>query len=475
MSYIDQNQSEPNILPWIGGALGVSAAMGGAAYSLSQSVGGAVVCAGVIALCLGLGWWASSINAHNVAAMRPQENAPAIAPITEGEELAPKGALSQFANAAIEATPNPVIIIDDAGRIITTNQAARVRFNIGAGPLRIHSVMRRPDIIEAIDAVLLDKQARTLAIETRVPVDRYERVSVAAFEIDNAPYVLVSALDETEARMSERMRADFLANASHELRTPLAAIIGFIETLRGPARDDTKARERFLEVMHVQADRMSRLISDLLSLSRIELNEHVPPTQRSDIAAATYEAVDGLTPDKKARLVIDSPNAPIWVLGDRDEMAQVLLNLIDNALKYSHPGTKIHVSVQGNLSREEAITRSMRQWSDAARLPLTSPEMERDRTYSVVRVENAGEGIERQHLPRLSERFFRIEDTASGKSGTGLGLAIVKHIVSRHRGGLVVESELGRGSAFSVYLPQPFETAHEDQLQSHRATPINVT
>jgi two-component system, OmpR family, phosphate regulon sensor histidine kinase PhoR len=268
---------------------------------------------------------------------------------------------------------------------------------------------------------------------------------------------MVSIADETEVRMSERMRADFLANASHELRTPLAAIIGFIETLRGPARDDQVAREKFLEVMHTQADRMSRLISDLLSLSRIELNEHVPPTGQSDMAKVVLEAMDSLQPAQKARVTCDIPNRALWVLGDRDEMTQVALNLVDNALKYSKPASKVRVSIRPELSREEALSFALRQWEDAARLPLTSPEIERDRLYHVMRVENDGDGIERQFLPRLSERFFRIEDSASGTSGTGLGLAIVKHIVSRHRAGLTVESELGRGSAFAVYLPVPNE------------------
>jgi two-component system phosphate regulon sensor histidine kinase PhoR len=263
--------------------------------------------------------------------------------------------------------------------------------------------------------------------------------------------------DETEARMSERMRADFLANASHELRTPLAAIIGFIETLRGPARNDEAARERFLEVMHGQADRMSRLISDLLSLSRIELNEHVPPTGHTNLTSAVYEAVDGLNPEKKKRIKLSISPTPLMVLGDRDEMAQVVINLLDNALKYSRPGSVVEVVTQCDLTRDAAIKAAIRQWPSAARLPLTTPPVEPDRRYGVLRVEDQGEGIARQHLPRLAERFFRVEITASGKSGTGLGLAIVKHIVSRHRGGLGVESEPERGSAFSVYLPQPEE------------------
>jgi two-component system, OmpR family, phosphate regulon sensor histidine kinase PhoR len=421
----------------------------------------------IVIICLVLGWVAAKRSAHFAQSMRATKVEAANSAVIN-ELLDTNSNATRFARTAIEATPNPVIIIDQGGYILTSNHAARSRFSIGQARVRFASVVRRPDLIEAIESVFANKKPLTLAIETRVPVDRYERVSIASFQVENVPFVMVTVADETEARMSERMRADFLANASHELRTPLAAIIGFIETLRGPARDDEVARDRFLEVMHKQADRMSRLISDLLSLSRIELNEHVAPTEQTDLAGAVYEAADGLAPLQKKRLVLDAYTDPIWVVGDRDEMAQVVINLIDNALKYSLSDSKVRVSVVGGLAREDAVTASMRQWENAARLPLTSPAFDPGRNYSVVRVENEGEGIERQHLPRLAERFFRIEDTASGKSGTGLGLAIVKHIVSRHRGGLMVESELGRGSAFSVYLPQPL-TATTSSLATSEA------
>jgi two-component system, OmpR family, phosphate regulon sensor histidine kinase PhoR len=445
------------IMPWAAGTALASIA-GTLTYGLTRAPYLALVMAVMIGLSLCLGWWASAqTHVEESPLAEPQTRSPSVEAAKNDNPLDVENASTRFARVAIEATPNPVLVIDQTGRIITSNQAARLRFSITQDQAKFRNVVRRPDLIDAIEGVLSDGKPRALSIETRVPVDRYERVSIAAFEANGAAYVLVTAQDETEARMSERMRADFLANASHELRTPLAAIIGFIETLRGPARDDTRAREQFLEVMHGQADRMSRLISDLLSLSRIELNEHVPPTQLTDIACAAYEAVDGLPPDKKKRMVVHSPDDAVWVLGDRDEMAQVLINLIDNALKYSSHGSKVIVTVSSGSNREDTITAAMRQWPSAARLPLTSPEIEPRRLYGVVRVENEGDGIERQFLPRLSERFFRIEDSASGKSGTGLGLAIVKHIVSRHRGGLVVESELGRGSAFSVYLPQPFD------------------
>jgi two-component system phosphate regulon sensor histidine kinase PhoR len=240
--------------------------------------------------------------------------------------------------------------------------------------------------------------------------------------------------DVTAARRSDRMRADFVANASHELRTPLASLLGFVETLRGPARDDAEARERFLGIMHEQATRMARLIDDLLSLSRIEMNEHVPPTGRVDIAEALRRVAETLQQKAAARgmrIELDAPEDLPPVVGDADELAQLFQNLVDNAVKYGRPETKVRV----------AARRSERS------LPGAPASIE-------VGVADEGEGIAREHLPRLTERFYRV-DTARSRAagGTGLGLAIVKHIVGRHRGALEIESERGRGSTFTVRLP----------------------
>lgn len=445
--------------PVIATILGVLFVAGGLIYGLSQDVGLLVVGILGVGVCLAVGWWlgAETTTAH----LETQRLAEAAQ--TGGMRTVGMGRLDdtrdaiRFARAAIEASPDPVLIIDQNGRLVGTNQASRDRYSIDPGQSRFSAVIRRPNLVEAVDEVFATGESRTLSVESRVPVDRYERVSIAAFSVDSSRFVLMSVQDETEARMSERMRADFLANASHELRTPLAGIIGFIETLRGPAREDEAARDRFLEIMHLQADRMSRLISDLLSLSRIELNEHVAPTARSDFTAAVQEIVESLPPDKQSRIRFAPDGDPLWVIGDWDEIQQIAANLIDNALKYGGADSPVKIKLNGWLDRETALRLAMRDWEGASRLPLTSPELERDRLYCTLRVEDAGPGIARQHLPRLSERFYRVEETATGKSGTGLGLAIVKHIVNRHRGGLVVESEQGRGTAFAVYLPQPFE------------------
>ncbi|MCE2892471.1 MAG: hypothetical protein LW848_15270, partial [Hyphomonadaceae bacterium] len=304
-----ESSPEPTAPNWpvIATILGVLFVAFGLIYGLTQNV--ALTLSGTlgVGLALAIGWWLGTDTISSVLERKNLVGQGSTAGTTSpdgGGEVAATSLVRdavRFARAAIEATPNPVLIVDSAGRLVGTNQASRDRFSIDAGQIRFSAVIRRPNLVDAVSDVFKTGVTRTLSIESRVPVDRYERVSIAAFEADQERFVLLSIQDETEARMSERMRADFLANASHELRTPLAGIIGFIETLRGPAREDAVARDRFLEIMHLQADRMSRLISDLLSLSRIELNEHVAPTARSDFAAAVQEIVESLPPDKQKR------------------------------------------------------------------------------------------------------------------------------------------------------------------------------
>jgi two-component system phosphate regulon sensor histidine kinase PhoR len=264
--------------------------------------------------------------------------------------------------------------------------------------------------------------------------------------------------DLTEIKRAEFARVDFLANASHELRTPLTSLAGFIETPRGPARDDAQARDRFLEIMHGQAERMRRLVSDLLSLSRIELVEHRPPEGEADLAAVAAEAGDALLPvatERGVKLSIVGAEDEVSVTGVRDELAQVAQNLIDNAIKYSEGGDTVEIEVLSGLTREEAEARAGRQWEGSGRMSIVTGSAAPDgrSRYAVLRVSDSGPGIERQYLPRLSERFYRVDPGRGLRPGTGLGLAIVKHVVQRHRGEFLVESEPGRGSAFGVVLP----------------------
>jgi len=263
--------------------------------------------------------------------------------------------------------------------------------------------------------------------------------------------------DETDSRRNERMRADFLANASHELRTPLASLTGFIETLRGHAKDDAVARERFLGVMAAQAGRMARLIDDLMSLSRIELNEHIAPEGRVDVTVSVLDVIDALTPiaaDRGVRLSAKLPARGLaMVVGDRDQLLQVAQNLIDNGLKYSPNNGVLEIEVTTDVAADMAIASRM---SGGVRLSLLSPDLAGGERFVVLRVTDHGPGVAREHLPRLSERFYRVQGQKSGERlGTGLGLAIVKHIINRHRGGLAIESVEGQGAIFTAYLPQP--------------------
>jgi len=245
--------------------------------------------------------------------------------------------------------------------------------------------------------------------------------------------MLMTFHDQTPLRRVEEMRADFVANASHELRTPLAALSGFIDTLQGPARDDPKARERFLGIMHSQATRMARLIDDLLSLSRVELSAHVRPDTLVDIVPIVHQVVDGLEPLARERQVevnVDLPETPAWIAGDREELMRVFENLVENALKYGASGGKVNVSLVAATSSEG------------------QPELR-------ALVRDFGPGIAPEHLPRLTERFYRVDvGDSRAQGGTGLGLSLVKHIVNRHRGRLLIESVLKQGATFTACFPQ---------------------
>ena len=273
-------------------------------------------------------------------------------------------------------------------------------------------------------------------------------------------YLAVLTLhNETETKRVERMRADFLANASHELRSPLASLIGFIDTLRGHAKEDVIAQQRFLDIMALQADRMGRLISDLLSLSRIEINEHVPPTGEADLSLILKDVLDGLSiqaNNKGVNLCVDMPAPGLYpVTGDRDQMHQVFQNLVDNALKYSPSGSDVSISLEINRRFDQLDPLKDAQ---SARLVLLKPDRFSEKYFVCIRVRDNGPGIRREFLPRLAERFYRVEGQKSGdRLGTGLGLAIVKHIVNRHRGGMVVES-------LSDNTPMSHETKKSDAV-----------
>ncbi|MFN3823860.1 MAG: sensor histidine kinase [Pseudorhodobacter sp.] len=331
----------------------------------------------------------------------------------------------------LEAVPLPALLVDGQERIVVVNTAAA--HLLGAATLgRLYpTALRQAGVQGAIEAALHrgeGGQARHVvqdgASETvyRVSVTAIEEGALCVFE------------DVSEPEQIAQMRRDFVANVSHELRTPLTALLGFIETLQGAARDDPAARDRFLAVMAREAGRMNRLVGDLLSLSRVEAQERIRPTERVDIAGLIRRVLSDLRPVAAAAGVTLNPSGldrEVFLRGDADQLTQVLTNLIENAVKYGAAGKTVHVSLS-RAEREQG---------------LRGPAFR-------IAVRDEGEGIDAIHLPRLTERFYRVDSHRSReKGGTGLGLAIVKHILNRHRGRLRIESEQGRGSTFTVILP----------------------
>ena len=361
----------------------------------------------------------------------------------------------------LESLPDPLILVSDLGeaggepRLLFANAAARELLRLQRSGGLLAAYLRNPRVLETLDEALHGRIESEAVFEEGGARERVWRAVAKPLPSEGAERLaLLSMRDETDARRNERMRADFLANASHELRTPLASLAGFIETLRGHAKDDPAARDRFLAIMSQQALRMSRLISDLLSLSRIELNEHIAPGGELDLGLALTDVLDALGPlTEERKVAIKVHNVPIGaavVTGDRDQIIQVIQNLVDNAIKYAGEGGTVTIEVEADAGLDDA---SRPRSPASSRLSLLTPDHGRDIRYASLRVADSGPGIAREFLPRLSERFYRIEGQTGGQAGTGLGLAIVKHIVNRHRGGLVVESAEGEGAAFTAYFP----------------------
>jgi two-component system phosphate regulon sensor histidine kinase PhoR len=343
----------------------------------------------------------------------------------------------------IEHLPAPVMLLDGALRVLFTNDSMRAVVGPGVERKHVSAVLRNPFVIEAIRETAATGEAGAGEFTLPVPIERFYQAYTARVSAEPSTVALLLH-DVTAIRRSEQMRADFVANASHELRTPLAAVSGFIDTLRGHARNDEEARERFLGIMSVEAARMRRLIDDLLSLTRIELNEHVRPETRVQLEGIVRQAAQALEPlaatdGITVKVVSNEALGP--VMGDRDELVQLFQNLIHNAIKYGRQNGEVLVSIG------------------------------RDGGQAFVAVRDDGEGIPQTAISRLTERFYRVDVRRSReKGGTGLGLAIVKHIVSRHQGRLTIESRLGEGSVFTVFLPEG-----EPETPPRLGAPLAVT
>ncbi len=337
----------------------------------------------------------------------------------------PLAALPPMTRVLLDQLPIPVMLLDDDERVLFVNRSMRDVLGPGLDRKRASSVLRNPDVLAAI-AEARHGFATDVPFSLPVPIERHYQAYAARISV--SPSVTALLLhDLTVVKRSEQLRADFIANASHELRTPLAAVSGFIETLRGHARHDETARDQFLDIMTVEAARMRRLIDDLLSLSRIEMNEHVKPEGRIGLESVVRQAAAALRPlaaqDGIAVTVEAQPGLPP-VIGEQDELAQLFQNLIHNAIKYGRERGKVQVTIGQSDGQVFAAVR------------------------------DDGEGIAPSAIPRLTERFYRVDVKRSReRGGTGLGLAIVKHIISRHQGRLSIESKPGEGSVFTVFLP----------------------
>ncbi|MEX5728946.1 two-component system phosphate regulon sensor histidine kinase PhoR [Rhodovulum iodosum] len=341
----------------------------------------------------------------------------------------------QLLKAVLEAVPLPAVLIAEDERVAAMNAHAEEMFGASGSGRHYIAVLRQPALLDCVEETLrLRQRRRTRYLTTELAREATYEVTASPVEGEDARGALVTLVDITEREQVGQIRRDFVANVSHELKTPLTALLGFIETLKGPARNDAPARDRFLTIMEREAERMNRLVRDLLSLSRVEAEERMRPEDRVDVAALVESSVLTLRPmaaDAKVALTVSGASAPVWVRGDADQLVQVFTNLIENAIKYGGSGGRVEVMLE----------------TSARELAFRGPGVRID-------VVDHGEGFDPVHIPRLTERFYRVDSHRSREmGGTGLGLAIVKHIVNRHRGRFRIESTPREGSRFSIMLP----------------------
>lgn len=338
----------------------------------------------------------------------------------------------------LDAVPDAAVALDHNFNVMHFNARLVDLFPKVRVGQPLSQLSRNPELNDAVEKAVTSNGEVVVDLFERVPVERRLSATVSRLggrEIRRGlPFLIVSFRDLTEQDRLAQMRADFIANASHELRTPLASLRGFVETLQGPARDDPEARARFLDIMASQATRMTRLIDDMLSLSRVETRVHLPPrgiVDLNEVASYVAQALEPIGAASKIKIAVTKGDSPIRIRGDRDEIVQVLQNLVHNAIKYGREGGHIEIGVSRVLDG--------------------SPPQQR----ALVAIADDGPGIAPEHLPRLTERFYRANAAASReKGGTGLGLAIVKHIVIRHRGELRISSVVGKGSTFSILFDE---------------------
>lgn len=392
----------------------------------------AAILSALIALAAGMNKWVVLVLLLVMSLTALFNEAPVLKPEpAEPEETKPEAPPSRLPDisATLAGLDIPVMVLSDDASVLFQNRAAEKAFGEVVLGAHISARLRSPGVLDMVRETIATNAPNQIEHAERLPSERVYiiRSAPVEFQADGEPerFFILSFRDISEVRRIDRMRSDFVANASHELRTPLASLRGFIETIQGPAKNDQKAQAQFLGIMLDQATRMSRLVDDLLSLSRLELKSHIAPDEKVDLVPLLGHVRDSLVPlarDVGVDINLHLPDGKVEVLGDRDELVQVFENLMENACKYGQEGKVVDVRLTNGAGGPVEVS-----------------------------IIDKGPGIPAEHVPRLTERFYRvsIEDSRS-KKGTGLGLAIVKHILTRHRARLIVKSEVGRGTDFTV-------------------------
>ncbi|MEM7728915.1 MAG: ATP-binding protein [Pseudomonadota bacterium] len=371
---------------------------------------------------------------------------------------------ARFAATLTDALPQAIAVLDREGRVVHANPAARdlIDMDTLGRPLSVY--VRDAGITDRLATALAGYTPEPLMVHREVPTERYISLLFSAVtpveDGSGRTIVLVVMNDVTELVLGGQRRADFLANASHELKTPIASMLGYIETLRGHARDDPEAQERFLGIMAQQAERMQRLIQDLLSLRRIEQDEHNAPTETADLDLSIRAAIESVAPMAEARdvKIKYKRNKKAIVPGHQDETIQLCLNLIENATKLSPEGATVHVRLSRFDQWQPGVPFADGLLPDTAMTRAINPAPTSALPLYTITISDSGPGFSRAHLPRIGERFYRVAgDLSSKEKGTGLGLAIVKHIARRHRAGLYVRSQEGEGTEFCIVYQESVE------------------
>lgn len=331
-------------------------------------------------------------------------------------------------NQLINEIEDYILFINSFNAISAANQSAKNYYGDIVGK-DLSSFIRAPELLDKIENSRNNRMNEYHEFEINLPTYSFFRLTIVPLSQRN---VLIVIKDYTDVKKSEKLRSDFVANVSHELKTPLVSIKGFLETISTAAKEDPKAQQKFIKIMQEQAEKMEVLISDLMSLSRIEMQEHIQPNEKvnlNDILEGLEKVPNKIAEKKNVRIEINKNKEASLVRGDYDKISEVIQNLYDNAIKYTKNNSNVQLFINFNQNKFSKGSFS-------------------------IHVKDEGIGIPKDEIHRVTERFYR---TAIAKKnliqGTGLGLAIVKHIINQHRGDLEINSRLNEGSEFIVHLP----------------------